>query len=103
VHVVLWCKMRPVFTAAYWRDLAERMVSSFAGAMVAAYGADGLNLLSLDWRAALGIGLGAAFVSLLKGLAARTLNSPETASLVATAPSTVTAPGYVQDPDVSGH
>jgi len=90
-----------VFTSAYWRDLAERMISTGAQSVLAAYGLDALNLLSLDWRAALGLFLGGMLLSLLKGLAARAVTNPESASLVTTAPTTVTVVGT--DPDASGH
>ncbi|MCP2168142.1 holin [Goodfellowiella coeruleoviolacea] len=65
----------------YMRDLVERAVSSFAGAVLAALGAEAVDLLAVDWRGVLGVGLGAAVVSVLKALAARRVGDPGSASL----------------------
>ncbi len=66
---------------AYLKDLTERVVSSFAGGVLSVLGADAVNLLNVDWKAALGIGGGAALVSLLKGLAARRTGPTDGAGL----------------------
>lgn len=65
----------------YFRDLLERVVASFAGGALSVIGLDAVNVLSLDWKAALGVGSGAALVSLLKGLAAKAVGNPDSASL----------------------
>lgn len=65
----------------YLKDLAERAVASFAGGALSVTGLDAVNVLNLDWKAALGVGGGAALVSLLKALAARRVGDPESASL----------------------
>lgn len=70
-----------MFTRAYWLDLTERTVSSFAGGTLAALGLGAINALSVDWKAALGFGAGAAVVSLLKGLAARAVGESNSAGL----------------------
>jgi hypothetical protein len=70
-----------MFTKAFWKDLGERAVASFAGGVLSAFGLDAVNVLTVDWKAALGLGLGAAVVSLLKGLAARKVGDSESASL----------------------
>jgi hypothetical protein len=64
----------------YWIDLGERVGSSFAGGFLSIIGLDGVNVLHLDWKAALGVGAGAALVSLLKGFLAKGLGRT-TASL----------------------
>jgi hypothetical protein len=66
----------------YLKDLAERVVASFAGGFLTVIGLDAVNVLALDWKAAFGVGGGAALVSLLKALAARTVGDPESASTV---------------------
>jgi hypothetical protein len=72
-----------MWTLTYWKDLGERVVASFAGGVLGSWLiVDGLNLLEVDWGVSLGFGLGAAVVSLLKGLAAKALGNPESASLV---------------------
>lgn len=65
----------------YLKDLLERSTSSFAGAAVAVLGAGQVNILDADWRAALGVGAGAAVMSLLKGLAARSTGPSDGAGL----------------------
>lgn len=67
--------------STYLRDLGERMLASFAGAVLAAWGSDAVNILHVDWAAALGLGAGAAAVSLLKGLVAKGVGDPGSASL----------------------
>lgn len=65
----------------YLRDLAERVLASFAGGALSVIGLDSMNVLSLDWKAALGVGAGAAVVAVLKGLLAKTVGDPDSASL----------------------
>jgi hypothetical protein len=65
----------------YFTDLAERVLTSFAAGALSITGMDAFNVLSLDWKAALGVGAGAALVSLLKGLAAKTVGKSDSASL----------------------
>lgn len=65
----------------YFRDLAERTLASFAGGFLSVLGLDAVNVLSLDWKATLGVGGGAALVSLLKGFAAKAVGDPQSASL----------------------
>lgn len=71
-----------MFTRSYWKDLVERTVASFAGGALSALGGDAVNLWSANWKFALGLGAGAAVVSVLKGLAARFTGDRESASLV---------------------
>jgi hypothetical protein len=66
----------------YLKDLAERVVSSFVGGALSVIGLSGVDAFHLDWKAALGVGGGAALVSLLKGLVARGVGDPGTASLL---------------------
>ncbi|WP_116042227.1 holin [Amycolatopsis palatopharyngis] len=65
----------------YFKDLTERVIASFAGGALTVTGLDAVNVLTLDWKAALGVGGGTALVSLLKALAARKVGDPNTASL----------------------
>jgi hypothetical protein len=75
-----------MFSRSYWLDLAERIAASFAGGVLSALGGDVVDLWNLDWRAVLGLGAGAALVSLLKGLVARGSGDRESASLVGALP-----------------
>jgi hypothetical protein len=69
----------------YLTDLVERVVASFAGGFLSVTGLDLVDVLHLDWRAALGVGAGASLVALLKGLAAKWVGNPESASLTPSA------------------
>lgn len=71
-----------MWTKAYWLDLAERVLATFAGSLVTLWGADGLNLLHVDWQLDLGIAGGSALVALAKGLAAKSIGDPNSASLL---------------------
>lgn len=63
-------------------DAAERCARAFASSVLAVLAVgDGLNVLHADWLDALGVGLGAAVVSLLTSLAALKIGSAGTASL----------------------
>lgn len=67
--------------ANFFKDAAERVASSFAGAALSVLGLEGLDAFHADWKAALGVGLGAAVVSALKSVAARGVGNPDSASL----------------------
>lgn len=60
----------PFATAAFWAGLAERSISTFAGALLAVLGGDAAGLLSVDWPAALSVAALATVVSVLKAVAA---------------------------------
>lgn len=72
-----------MFTAKFWRDLAERVISSAAGgalAVLLAFTVTG-DHTAINW-AAVGFGaLVAAAVSFLKGLVASRTGDPQSASL----------------------
>lgn len=72
-----------MWTARFWRDLAERVLASAAGGAFAALGIDASGAASdLNWKHIL-IGAGvAAAVSLLKGLIAANVGDKTSASLV---------------------
>lgn len=65
-----------MWTKTFWKALTERVVSSFAGGVLAAIGLDTINpnALEFDTKTLLGIGAGTAIVSLLKGLAANAVS-----------------------------
>lgn len=68
-------------TKLYWRDLGERVLASFAGGVLSVTGLDAFDVVQLDWKAALGIGAGAAVISLLKGFVAKGIGNSDSASL----------------------
>lgn len=73
-----------MFTRAFLRDLAERVIATFAGTL--ATFAVGDILTEVDWRYALGISAGTALASLLKGLAAYSIDNETGASALTSPP-----------------
>lgn len=59
-----------ILGASYWTGVLDRAVKSFAQQLVLLWGADqGLDILAVDWRSALGLAGGAAVLSVLTSLA----------------------------------
>ncbi|WP_326808188.1 holin [Streptomyces sp. NBC_01775] len=56
-------------TAAFWKATFERMLRTFAQAVLALLGGDGLGLLDVGWGAALSVGGLAAVLALLTAVA----------------------------------
>lgn len=73
------------WSRTYFADLAERVGSTFLGALIPAAIAAG-NLASLDWVNALELAGSAAGISLLKGLAANMANPESGPSLLPSPP-----------------
>lgn len=68
--------------SAYIKDLVERALASAAGGVLSVTGLDVVDVLHLDWKAAFGVGAGAAIVSVLKGLVARGIGDKDSAALL---------------------
>lgn len=71
-----------MFSPQYLKDLGERVLASFATGVLTVVGTDALSLFDLDWKAALGLGASFAVTTILKGLVARKVGDPESASLL---------------------
>lgn len=56
-------------TAAFWRATAERMIRTFAQALIAALGLDSAGLVDAPWGDALSMAGGAAVLALLTAVA----------------------------------
>jgi hypothetical protein len=57
-------------TATFWTGVLDRAVKSFAQQLLLLWGADqGLDVLTVDWKSALGLAVGAAVLSVLTSLA----------------------------------
>lgn len=85
-----------MFTRAFLRDLTERVIATFCQALAALLIASGTGLLDTSWGTALSLAGMTAFVSLLKGVAARGLGDDETgASLLPSPPPRVDEAGAV--------
>lgn len=71
-----------MFTAAFWRDLAERTVRTGAQSAISLLPASLVGLLAFDWRgAALTVGTAVA-ACVLMGLVSAPVNSPNSASFL---------------------
>lgn len=58
-----------MFTAGFWAGAFDRVIKSFAQALLLLWGADeGFNLVSVNFGQALGIAAGAAVLSLLTSI-----------------------------------
>lgn len=75
--------------AAYVKDLVERVGSTFVAGVAGAWGLDLTSITDLGWKAWLTAGVGAGIVSALKGLLAKAIGSPASASLVPSLPAVV--------------
>lgn len=74
-----------IFSGPFWKDAAERAISTAAQTAIALLSIDGLGLLDVDW-AQTGSAAGlAALVSVLKSLVA-SRSGDGSASLVTTSP-----------------
>jgi hypothetical protein len=72
-----------MFTVAFWKDAAERAIRAASWSLMSLWGAAaGFNLLTVHWQTALGIGSGAAVLSLLASLLGGRFGSSDNASLL---------------------
>lgn len=73
-----------MWTAAFWKDAVERALKTLAQTLLSVLVVGGvvLNIFTVDWVNALGIGLGAMIVSLLTSILSSFVGSSDTASLV---------------------
>lgn len=59
-----------MMTRAFWKATLERMIRTFAQAVLALLGGDGLGLIDVDWGQAFSIGGLAAVAALLTAIVA---------------------------------
>jgi len=74
-----------LFSRTFWRDTAERALTTAAEALLALWvvaGDDFFNAFTVDYQGALGVALGAAMLSVLKSLAVARATKSGTASPV---------------------
>lgn len=65
----------------YFKDLAERVLSTFVAGFLAALVADWTGVIPSDWKAWLLTGAAAGVVSVAKGVLAKGVGDPNTAAL----------------------
>lgn len=63
---------RPLYSLPFWKDAAERAISTAAQSAIALLSVDGLGLLEVDWTVTASAAGLAALLSVLKSLAAST-------------------------------
>ena len=71
-----------MYSKLFWKDAAERAISTMAQALLAISGVDGLNLANIDVRAILVGTLIAGILSVLKSIVALQTTTGNSASLV---------------------
>lgn len=76
-----------MLTRTFLRDLLERALSTAAQSALLVLGADQINALHADWEMVAGFAGGGFVLAVLKGVAAaKTVGSPQSASLDPEAP-----------------
>ncbi|GFH38924.1 holin [Streptomyces pacificus] len=65
-----------MFTRAFWKATAERMIRTFAQGTLGVASADGLGILDVDWAQAASVGGLAAALALLTAIAASGAGQP---------------------------
>ena len=65
----------------FGRDLIERVLTTFVAGFLGAVSLDITQITDLGWKAWLTAGVGAGIVSAVKGLLAKAVGSPNSASL----------------------
>jgi hypothetical protein len=85
-----------MWTLAYWKQVAERMIKAGAAALLSAWvvGDGVLDAWKLDPKEGAGIALGGMIVSLLLSLASAPFGEPGTPSLVPTPAASTVDPDY---------
>ena len=71
-----------MWTKAFWLDASERAVVAVAAALLPLLGAGKVDLLSVPWRADLGVALGALVVSVLTSIVGSQVGNKGTAALL---------------------
>lgn len=86
-----------LWTKKYWMDTIERIVSTVAEVILAAFGTDKVAGASFQIAARyyLGLAVGAAIVTLVKCLAATRVGAENTAALLPAGPDTDKGQAYV--------
>lgn len=73
-----------MWTRAFWLGIVDRAVKTFAGVLLTLLGGGqtGLNLLAVNWRAALLTAAGVTVVSVLLSLASAPVGDPGTTAML---------------------
>lgn len=60
--------MSALWTAAFWRDTAERAIKTAAQTLAGTFGGDAVGLFDIDWSTSLSITAGAVVLSVLMSI-----------------------------------
>ncbi len=71
-----------MWTATFWKDLAERAIATFAQSLVAVLVIVEGGLFGVDWSQGLAVAGLAALIAILKGIAASYVGEKGTAALL---------------------
>lgn len=71
-----------IWTRLFWKDTAERVISTVAQALSGVLLAGGLGIFDVDWASAISVSLLAGLVALAKAVGATYVGDPSSASLV---------------------
>lgn len=75
-----------MFETSFWKQAAERAAKSAAQALLGMWALDGFNALNADYKLALGVGSGAALLSLLTSVVSLPFGEPGSPSAVEVPP-----------------
>lgn len=71
-----------MWTASYWKQLLESALTAGAATAATVWGAEAFDVFNADWKAGIGLGLGAAVLKVLYGLGVAGTGTPNTPSAV---------------------
>lgn len=87
----------PIYTSAFWRDAAERTVSTVVVTVLATMGGDALDLFTMDWETVGKVAANVTALTILKTILSANLGAKGTAGFTtATIPVTGGAVGEFQ-------
>lgn len=70
-----------MWTLRFWKDAAERALTTAAESALAVLGVGAINVMTVDWTGVFGVAAGGAVLSILKSMAAARQRRSESASL----------------------
>lgn len=71
-----------MWTSRFWKETMERAVKTLAQSLLAIWGADSLNIWTVDLRSSVGVAVGAGVLSVLTSLASAGVKHDDSPSLV---------------------
>lgn len=75
-----------MFSKIFWMDAGERAIKTFAQAALMLLTMDGVNILTVDWKALLTASTTASVISVLTSIVSSSVRNRDTASLTVSPP-----------------